>query len=400
MISRPLKLPGDCGGNLDSWGITESIQYFSRRSVFDRAIIFSNGEVDLEDEFEDFSCYIFNHEYITLRDLLLDSNFRGGGISVINSFRITIDNCYIVHFTTNGILVHGSRDTYIRNSFLGQHITSDSDCDEEDFSGTAINLKMSKDNAVTDVIIFSAGIGIMVSGIANTLTRVHCYNKASHYGGIGICLRLPGLTVTHIVNCYMDYAGIVAEDPVQLHISNIYFLGDVFILFKSINGVIRGVNIVDNMFTGSNRGVDIVQLDQSEGPFKTIDQVVIDQNNVSGMNLKVTVARAVKEGNGSSWVIDFNYVLLFPNLVNHVQYTLSTTGSGSGSFPKHALRNVLENRVVVESDRPIQATVYVTVHQIPMSNGWTDLENHRKEEMKAQEGWKFRLPTGYTSNSN
>ncbi|XP_042520727.1 polygalacturonase QRT3-like [Macadamia integrifolia] len=349
MISRPLRLPASGGGNLLIHGGSLKA---SNTFPGDQYLIELSA-----------SSSTYTYEYITFRDLLLDSNYRGGGISVINSLRTSIDNCYITHFTTNGILIKGGHETYIRNSFLGQHITAGGDHREKYFSGTAINIA-GNDNAVTDVVIFSAAIGIMVAGQANTLTGVHCYNKATGWGGTGIYLRLPGLTQTRIVNCYMDYNGIVAEDPVQLLISNTFFLGDGFILLKSIKGVIKGVNIVDNTFSGNGKGVDIVQLDQSKGPFKTIDGVVIDRNNVNAMKLRATVARGLKEGNGSSWVIDFNNVLLFPNLIRHVQYSLSTPGSGS--FPNHALRNISGNRVVVESDRPVQASVHVTVDQSPM----------------------------------
>ncbi|KAJ4975183.1 hypothetical protein NE237_000289 [Protea cynaroides] len=353
MISRPLQLPATGGGNLVIHGgsLKASDKFPGNRYLIELSGS-SGGE--------------YSYEYITLKNLQLDSSYRGGGISVINSLRTSIDNCYIVHFTTNGILVQGGHETYIRNSFLGQHITAGGDHDEKNFSGTGISL-IGNDNAVTDVVIFSAAIGIMVAGEANTITGVHCYNKATVWGGIGIYLRVPGYTQTRIVNCYLDYNGIVAEDPVQLLISNSFFLGDGFILLKSINGVLRGVNIVDNMFSGSGKGVNIVQLDQSKGNFKTIDGVVIDRNNVNKMTLRSTVARGLKEGNGSSWVIDFNNVLLFPNLINHVHYTFSTMNSGS--FPNHVLRNVAENRVVVESDKPVPATVYVTVNQSPMSNG-------------------------------
>ncbi|KAJ6701079.1 POLYGALACTURONASE QRT3 [Salix koriyanagi] len=171
------------------------------------------------------------------------------------------------NYDTEGILVQNGHETYIRNSFLGQHITAGGDPGERNFSGTAINL-MGNDNAVTDVVIFSAAIGVMVSGQANTLSGVHCYNKATGYGGTGIYLKLPSLTQTRIVNCYMDYTGIVAEDPMQLTISNSFFLGDAFILLKSINGLAEGINIVDNMFAGLYKGIEIVQLDQSKGPFK------------------------------------------------------------------------------------------------------------------------------------
>lgn len=302
----------------------------------------------------------YNYEYITLKDLMLDSNYRGGGISVINSLRTSIDNCYITHFTTDGILVQSGHETYIRNSFLGQHITAGGDHNERNFSGTAINLE-GNDNAVTDVVIFSAAVGIMISGPANILSGVHCYNKATGFGGVGIYLRLPGLTQTRIVNSYMDYTGIVAEDPVQLDISNSFFLGDAYIVLKSIKGVANGVNIVNNMFSGYNKGIDIVQLDQSNGGFQEIEQVVVDRNIVRGMNIKGTIGRRTVEGNGSSWNIDFNPILLFPNLIRHVQYSLST--GASNVFPNHALRNVSDNRVVIESDVAVPASVFVTVDQ-------------------------------------
>ncbi|KAK9267296.1 hypothetical protein L1049_009719 [Liquidambar formosana] len=347
MISRPLRFPAAGGGNLLIHGGTlqASDDFPTDGYLIDLSASSSSSS--------------FNYEYITLKGLLLDSNYRGGGISVVNSLRTSIDNCYIAHFNTTGILVQGGHETYIRNSFLGQHITAGGDPGERDFSGTAISL-IGNDNAVTDVVIFSAAIGIMVSGQANTLSGVHCYNKATGFGGTGIYLKLPGLTQTRILNSYLDFTGIVAEDPMQLVISNCFFLGDGFILFKSINGIVKGVNIVDNMFSGSDKGIEIVQLDQSNGPFKQIDQVVVDRNNVNGMNTRATVARGSAQGNGTSWTVDFNPVLLFPNLINHVQYSFISSGT---SFPNHAVRNVSGNRVVIESDVAAPSSVFVMVDQ-------------------------------------
>lgn len=70
----------------------------------------------------------------------------------------------------------------------------------------------------------------MISGQANLFSGVHCYNKATGFGGTGIYLKLPGLTQNRIVDSYLDYTGIVAENPVQLKVSGTFFLGDVFIL--------------------------------------------------------------------------------------------------------------------------------------------------------------------------
>ncbi|KAK8498210.1 hypothetical protein V6N13_095481 [Hibiscus sabdariffa] len=366
LLSKPLRLPAAGAGNLMIHGGTLRASndfpadgYLIDLSSTTQEEMKEGSSSDLNSELTS-SSSSYNYEYITLKDLMLDCNYRGGGISVVNSLRTGIDNCYIAHFTSNGILVQGGHETYIRNSFLGQHITAGGDAGERNYTGTAINL-MGNDNAVTDVVIFSAAIGIIASGQANTFSGVHCYNKATGFGGTGIYLKLPGLTQTRIVNSYLDYTGIVAEDPVQLHISSSFFLGDAFILLKSINGVANGVSIVDNMFSGSNKGVEIVQLDQSKAPFTQIDQVVVDRNNAKGMNIKATVARGSTEGNGSSWTVDFSPVLLFPNLIKHVQYSLSS--SRDGVFPNHVLRNVSENRVVIESDVAVPANVFVAVDQ-------------------------------------
>ncbi|KAE9598699.1 hypothetical protein Lal_00022477 [Lupinus albus] len=355
MISQPLKLPVVGVGNLMIHGGTIR----ASNNFPEDSYIIDLSKSSNENSGDNTPSPSYNFEYITLKDLLLDSNFRGGGISVINSLRISIDNCYITHFTTNGILVQSGHETYIRNSFLGQHITAGGDKNERNFSGTAINLQ-GNDNAVTDVVIFSAAIGIMVSGQANTFSGVHCYNKATGFGGTGIYLKLPGLTQTRIVNSYMDYTSIVAEDPVQLHISSSFFLGDANIVLKSMNGVVNGVSIVDNMFSGQNSGVEIVHLDQSNSPFHQIDQVFVDGNIVRGMKLKTTSAKMSMQGNGTSWSFDFNNILLFPNLIKNVQYSL---GSTCCTFLNHALRNVSENRVVIETKEAVNADVFVMVDQ-------------------------------------
>ncbi|VVB12328.1 unnamed protein product [Arabis nemorensis] len=349
LISRPLRFPSAGVGNLLISGGTLRA---SNDFPVDKYLI------ELKDESSKLQ-YIF--EYITLRDLLIDCNYRGGAIAVVNSLRTSIDNCYITRFgDTNGILVKKGHETYIRNSFLGQHITAGGDRGERNFSGTAVNL-MGNDNAVTDTVIFSAKIGVMITGQANLLSGVHCYNKATGFGGTGIYLKLPGLTQNRIVNSYLDYTGIVAEDPVQLQISGTFFLGDAFILLKAITGVVRGVNIVDNMFSGSGNGVPIVQLDQTNSGFGDVDQVVVDRNSVNGMAVKSTVGKGSVYGNGTSWTVDLNPVLLFPDMIKHVQYTL--VASEAGAFPVHALRNVTENRVVIETNAPVTADVHVTVDQ-------------------------------------
>lgn len=301
----------------------------------------------------------YYYEDITFRDILFDSSYRGGGILIVDSARIRINNCFFLHFTTQGILVQRGHETFISSCFLGQHSTVGGSKDEKHFAGTAIDLA-SNDNAVTDIAIFSAAIGIVLRGQANILTGVHCYNKATSFGGIGILVKLAGCSQTRIDNCYLDYTAIVMEDPVQVHVTNGFFLGDANVVLKSVKGKISGLNIVDNMFSGQEDNmVPIIKLD---GKFTDVDQVVIDRNNVNGMRLKSTVGKLTVAGNGTKWVADFSSLLVFPNRINHLQYSFYIQG-GKRKFPKHGVTDVSKNVVVVESKKAVNGVVSVTVDQ-------------------------------------
>ncbi|ERN00570.1 hypothetical protein AMTRI_Chr07g26360 [Amborella trichopoda] len=304
------------------------------------------------------------YEDVTMRDIMFDANFRGGGILVIDSVRTRIDNVFIAHFMTDGILVEGGHETFITDSFVGQHITAGGDPGERNFSGTAINLA-SNDNIVTDVAVFSAAIGVLLRGPANILTGVHCYNKATGFGGVGIYVKLAGLAQTRISNSYMDWTGIIAEDPVQFHVTNGFFLGDGNIVLKSVSGKMHGVNIVDNMFAGNGQGVPIVKLDETVTKFTEVDQVVVDRNNVIKMSLISTVGQMVVSGVGKKWVADFSPLLLFPGRINHVQYSFYTKARASGlkRFTANAITSVSGNTVVVESKQAVDAVVSVSVDQ-------------------------------------
>lgn len=345
LVNGPLTLPASGGGNFKIHGgsLRASAEFPTDRYLIELSAGSSSSSGS------------YHYEFVTLRDLMLDCSYRGGGVRVVDSLRVSIDNLYVTHFGTDGIAVRGGHETYIRNTFLGQHMTAGGDAGERAFTGTGIRLD-GNDNSVADVVVFSAGTGIMVTGGANTISGVHCYNKASGFGGTGIYLKVPGLTQTWLTNCYMDYTSIVAEDPVLLHVSGSFFLGDANVILKAVNGVARGVQITGNMFNGRGKGVDIVQLD---GAFKTVEQVYVQQNSAMGMNVKSTAARGSADGNGSEWTVDFAPVLLFPDRIGHVQYSLVA----GDAFPGHTLRNVSGNQVVVATDKAVSATVHVLVDQ-------------------------------------
>ncbi|XP_027348424.1 polygalacturonase QRT3-like [Abrus precatorius] len=365
-ISKPITFPSSGGGNVVVKGGTlrasdtfpgdrHLVELWSSNSgkLETKESLHVDGINDIKAETN-----AIYYEDITFRDILFDSSYRGGGIFVVDSARTRINNCFFLHFTTEGILVQQGHETFISSCFLGQHSTVGGDRGEKDFSGVAIDLA-SNDNAVTDVAIFSAAIGVMLRGQANILTGVHCYNKATSFGGIGILVKLTGNSQTRIDNCYLDYTGLVMEDPVQVHVTNGLFIGDASILLKSIKGQIFGLNIVDNMFSGDpSTKVPIVNLD---GQFSIIDQVVIDRNNVNGMSLRSTVGKLTVSGNGTKWVADFSSVLVFPNRISHFQY--SFYAQDEPKFVAHSVTNVSDNVVVVESEKDAKGLVSFIVEQ-------------------------------------
>ncbi|XP_021766492.1 polygalacturonase QRT3-like [Chenopodium quinoa] len=295
---------------------------------------------------------------ITFRDILFDSSFRGGGLTIVDSARIRVTNCYFLHFSTQGILVQGGHETFISDTFLGQHETVGGDPGERQFTGTAIDVG-SNDNAITNVVVFSAAVGIILRGQANMITGAHLYNKATDFGGVGILVKLAGLSQTRIDNCYLDYNSIVMEDPVQVHVTNGFFLGDGNVVVKSVQGRISGLNIVNNMFSGDpSKNKAIVEL---QGEFNNIDQVVVEHNNVIGMKLKSTVGKlSIKGSNTTKWQADFSKMLLFSDRIAHFQYSIYSKG---GVLAVHGVTNVSNNVVTVETDKPIDGVVSVLVYQ-------------------------------------
>ncbi|KAL3616687.1 hypothetical protein CASFOL_039081 [Castilleja foliolosa] len=300
------------------------------------------------------------YEDITFRDILFDSSFRGGGLLVISSARIHVTDSFFLRFTTQGIIIKWGHETFISNCFLGQHPTVGGDPGERSFGGTAIDIA-STDNAVTDVVVFSAAIGIVLRGNANIVTGVHCYNKATDFGGVGISVQSAQ---NRIISPYMDYNNIVIVDPDQVHVSNGFFLGNGSVVLKSNAGRVSGLTIVDNVFSGGS--VPIVRI---EGVFKRIDQVVVDRNVANGMEMRSTVAKMAVAGvNGTSWRADFSKVLLFPNKINHVEYSffLRPVGGIESGFGDHAVTKVSNNAVVIESRKKVNAVVSISVDQYNM----------------------------------
>ena len=94
------------------------------------------------------------------------------------------------------------------------------------------------DSFITDVIIFSANIGIHITGPANVLTGIHIFGITNNTqitkltNKIG--LLIDGGYQLRIVNCEFDSDHLVIYSPIyDINIENSFFIGYSFCVFES-----------------------------------------------------------------------------------------------------------------------------------------------------------------------
>ncbi|CAN1169353.1 Polygalacturonase QRT3 [Linum perenne] len=361
-------LPGikDLGGpviDLQEGGLRASEDFPADRYLIELISPKSEILINKTASIEAFQGVGIYYEDITFRDILFDSGHRGGGLLVVDAARTRIVNSYFMNFTSQGMLIQGGHETFIISCFIGQKPSVGNDKTEKNFTGTGIDMA-SNDNIITDTVIFSSEIGLLLRGQANMVTGLHVYNKGTELGGSGIYVK-EAAAFTRLDNCYFDYNSVIIEDAYFTHVTNSLFLGDGNVVLKSINGKITSLTITDNYFHGIK--LPIVEVD---GEFENIDQVVIENNQGNFMPIRSTVGKMTVAGKGKRWVADFNEKLVFPNKINHFHYSFFVKPEGGGGaaaaairFPIHAATNVSGNVVVVESEEVVDAVVSVVVDQ-------------------------------------
>ncbi|KAL5977508.1 hypothetical protein ACLOJK_021855 [Asimina triloba] len=229
----------------------------------------------------------FRYEDITLRDVLFDSSYRGGGFHAVDASKAAARPSFPAPWGRT------SRPAATRK--------------DRNFSGTAIFDLASNDNVITHVAIFSAAVGVMLRGQANKLTGVHCYNKATFFGGVGIYVKLHGLGQTRIDNCYLDFRGAL-------------FLKTQF------------------MSTSPMLSFWVMRCDRPQQ--RAADEKQVDRGK-----------EKEHQGKFTKFVADFSSDLVFPDTIKHVQYSYSS--HGHFRFPLLAVTSMEKNVVVVQSDEEV-----------------------------------------------
>ncbi|EDQ85067.1 uncharacterized protein MONBRDRAFT_29580 [Monosiga brevicollis MX1] len=283
---------------------------------------------------------------------------KGAGVLNLNIMRVTLDGAQrvgaaldvrngqyvnlgpalmIYGFNAFGIRMNGTGGGYIHNSWLGEMppstftglttATSATVRELHNLTATAVSLEGSEhDCYMTDVIIWSALIGVASVNGANTLTHVHTWNLATVDGGIGMFIEHGS---GKIVNSYMDFAAMVVQDPKSMIISENLFLGRGNLILEAVTtNTMQDLVITNNRWwsEGHYGGNDTIIV---RGNIDSVVDVVIENNVADELwvqrSTRATLSGPVPFGRGSAQ-LDFSGALLFTQPIQTASCEVTTDG--------------------------------------------------------------------------
>jgi len=321
-------------------------------------------------------------EDLTFDHLMLDCEHSAvGALNFDNSLRVHLSQIYVMHFPGVGIQVTGGHEVHVSHCYLGENRWGEQQ-QVEVVTGTAIQID-GQDHWISDTIIFSSLYGIVLNGGASIVTNTHIYDcgdaaVALPQRKMEAAIFVKGKSV-RLVGNYFDYNPVVLVDPVAVHVTQSLFLGGVGVEVRSSgrNAFVSGLQITHNEFVAS--GTDDprpwlpIHINETAGNFAAINETAVVDNSFPvatygppqgfGVTRQSTVVRrAMRKDNDTTWSFDLSDELAFPRLgVEHVTHDVVLH---SGGFVQSTVRSVGPlGTVVVELDRPADATVYVTAVQ-------------------------------------
>jgi hypothetical protein len=145
---------------------------------------------------------------VDVQQLTLDGNgVAFGGLVVENTMDANVGpSIYVSGFTGVGISLRGTGAGFVHEAWLGE-IPPGSKVPRSSAKGTGLLLDGKQHDAmVSNVIVFSAKVGVNSTNPANRIQGVHTWNMAGAQGGSGIILHQGG---GRVQQCYLDYAPLV-----------------------------------------------------------------------------------------------------------------------------------------------------------------------------------------------
>lgn len=301
---------------------------------------------------------------------VVGSDRASSGICVNSGTQINVGpHILVTGFVNVGIVVNGGFEVQVRENWIGQYYWTDGKLSTGNSTGIAI---LGNDHYITNNIIYSANVGVEVTGAANIITGVHTWNKELKYGGIGILFSTSTAEYTQnrVVDSYLDSNSIVTYSPEHLVISDCFFLASANVVIAAYPGktTINGLSITQNEFDAYGFTNDTIVLDERQAKFTSIQDLFIYDNMIGNGQLTSRASRASAKltlSNSTQWTFDFSKRLLFP-FITRAQYSVSWQGT---QFAQHYVEiPTTGTTVTVHADKPMTGTVYIDVDQNNLSS--------------------------------
>jgi len=303
------------------------------------------------------------NEHLSFSNLMLDgSNVAYGVLWLHHTIGAVVGTNLFLGFQQRGVYIRLGHEVVVESTWMGQYLFSD---ERKQTSQTATAIYISaNDHVVSNVVIFSALVGVVDKGAGNTFVGLHSWN------GSGTSFISTGYN-TRILGCYPDFNDVILENPYHVTVTNSFFLGGAQIVLRANRDektarrppVIRGLIIRTNTFDFSDES--IIQL---HGEFDSVSDTFIGGNIVSNNMTAVSTSstRQLHLTNATEWEFDLSDELLFAT-IQRVQYSLEL--DDGQPLVRHASRPARGNRVVVETDVPVSGTVTIAVDQSRLTKG-------------------------------
>lgn len=261
------------------------------------------------------------NENIGLSGLTIDGGHVAAGALAINStMGATLDaSSAIFGFVDCGIALNGGHEAMITETWVAAYFWDSPLKARNQATGICVN---GNDHVVTNVIVFSALVGIAVNGEANLFSGVHTWNTMTSMGGVGI---VNNARSSRFEGCYLDYTDLRLTVAESLSISSSFFLGNAQLEFRAPApaSAVRGVYISGSVYSMTT--LPPIKVNETEGSWTSVTDLVVE-GQVWGLRPSVQphtgITKASKTWMGScnygfahpALVIDFSDVLAFPNI--------------------------------------------------------------------------------------
>ena len=242
------------------------------------------------------------NENVGLSGLTLDGAHVAAGCLMIDA------SSAVFGFVETGILLAGGHETMISETWVAAYFWSDPKKERNDATGIAI---AGNDHFVSNVIVFSARVGVDISGAANKLTNVHTWNCATGNGGIGILNRE---SQNIFIGVYMDFTDLVLRNAQQISVTNGFFLGGAQLVFEAqkANDTVLGVSLLSNVWYDCD-GPSLAVNETLGAWTSVVDLDVVGTAFCGYARTKATGLAAATKVVTAGGAVDFSDVLLFPH---------------------------------------------------------------------------------------